>query len=99
MLNLDAFAAAVEHRRSAWQDEGLSVEYRRGAETPKPAAWVILESPRASGQLTVWVSGEADMDFGPVDGSNNVSTTTEGVTSDTVGDLLDELAARVLNPS
>jgi hypothetical protein len=97
MLNLDAFAAAVEHRCSAWQAQGLSVEYRQGAETPKPAAWVVLESPQASGQLTVWVSGEADMDIGPVDGSNNVSTTTEGVTSQTVGDPLDELAARVLD--
>lgn len=96
MLDLDAFATAVQDRRSEWERQLLVVEYHRGAETPKPAAWVRLRSAQRDGQLTVWVSGEAEMDSGPSDGSATVCTSAQDVTSGSVGELLDELAARVL---
>ena len=96
LVDLDVFAAAVEHRRPAWEGRGLSVEYRRGAYPSNPAARVVLESPDARGQLTVRVSGDAVIEFDRADDSENWRTTAAGVTSGGVADLLDDLATRVL---
>lgn len=96
MLDLDAFAAAVDNRRPGWERQGLSVEYHRGPQTDKPAAWVVLSSARAGGQLTVWVSGETELEAFPNDGSTLVQASTPDVTSEGVADLLDALAGHVL---
>ena len=42
----------------------FSWEVVHGPPTDKPAAWLILRGETSVGQLTVWVSGEAEMDWG-----------------------------------
>lgn len=38
-----------------------------GPVTDEQASWLILSADDALGQLTVWVSGEAEMDWGTPD--------------------------------
>ena len=51
-------------RSAAWSDAEIGWKVVDGPVTEKPAAWLILDSGSDLGQLTVWVSGEAEMDWG-----------------------------------
>lgn len=52
-------------RRVRWEAAGIGWEIADGPLTDKPASWLILTGDTGIGQLTVWVSGEAEMDWGP----------------------------------
>jgi hypothetical protein len=54
-------------RRGHWEAAGIGWEVVDGPPTDKPAAWLILRGDTSVGQLTVWVSGEAEMDWGTPD--------------------------------
>lgn len=73
----------------------MTVGFSRGPDTPKPAAWVVLDSPTMEGELIVWVSGEGEMAVG-----NKATGTVEQahleLADDGIGAAVDELASRVL---
>jgi hypothetical protein len=54
---------AVE-RRARWETAGVGWKVVDGPMTDKQAAWLVLSGKRVIGQLTVWVSGEAETDWG-----------------------------------
>jgi hypothetical protein len=60
----------IARKRSAhWAQTGIGWEIVDGPQADKPATWLILSANGALGQLTVWVSGEADIEWGtPSDG-------------------------------
>lgn len=60
----------VDERHLHWRAAGARWEIIDGPRTDKPAAWVVLTTDAAIGQLTVWVSGEAEMEWGTVRGVN-----------------------------
>lgn len=85
-------------REAAWREQGLAVQFTRGKKTPKPAAWLALESPERVGQLTFWVSGEAELEVGSSP-EDIYQRHEDGVTADNIGVLMDELASRVTGGS
>jgi hypothetical protein len=63
-MDLDAFAALVDERRSIWAEQGIEIEFLppgRSAQWPKPSASVRCETARKLAELVVWTSGEADL--------------------------------------
>lgn len=64
-------AGCVKSLRSAAPDGRAAASSGRSSTglRDKPASWLVLNANAALGQLTVWVSGEAQMDWGsPSDG-------------------------------
>jgi hypothetical protein len=59
--------AIAAERCSLWEAAGVGWEVIDGPLTDKPASWLILSGNTTIGQLTVWVSGEAEMDWGTPD--------------------------------
>ena len=51
-------------RRARWEAAGVEAQVVDGPPTDKPASWLILSGDTTIGQVTVWVSGEAEMDWG-----------------------------------
>jgi hypothetical protein len=62
-MNLAALHDIADERRGHWAEGGALCEVVDGPLTDKPAAWLILSKDEATGQLTVWVSGEAEMEW------------------------------------
>jgi hypothetical protein len=60
-MDLDSLDQEVARRASSWANAGATWEVTHGRATPKPAAWIRVETSDAMGELTLWVSGEADM--------------------------------------
>ena len=55
----------VEQRAARWASLGIRWEFRPAQSVgSKPSASVRCESAEAVGELTVWSSGEADLDVG-----------------------------------
>jgi hypothetical protein len=55
----------VEERAERWASLHIAWEFRPATTVgPKPSASLRCESADAVGQLTVWTSGEADLDVG-----------------------------------
>lgn len=51
----------------AWFDalqgeRALGVRYEESPPRPKRSAWIVVEGPAATGQLTVWDTGECDIE-------------------------------------
>lgn len=68
-VDLSSLREVAEERRAQWDAAGIGWEVIDGPSTDKPASSLILEGNTVLGQLTVWVSGEAEMDWGtPEDG-------------------------------
>ncbi|WP_132193902.1 MULTISPECIES: hypothetical protein [Kribbella] len=63
-MNLAALHAIADERREHWAEAGALCEVVDGPLTDKPAAWLILSTDKFAAQLTVWVSGEAEMEWG-----------------------------------
>ena len=76
-------------RRARWEAAGVGWEVIDGPLTDKPASWLILSGSAAIGQLTVWVSGEAEMDWGTPDngGERHYDLGTREALSACVSDL------------
>jgi len=51
-------------RRARWEAAGVGWEVVDGPLTDKPASCLTLTGSAGIGQVTVWVSGEAEMDWG-----------------------------------
>ncbi|MBF4162591.1 hypothetical protein [Nocardioides acrostichi] len=66
-VDLSLLHDLVAARENRWQREGFEHEFADGPMTDKPASWLRLDLRGALGQLTVWVSGEAEMDWGMPD--------------------------------
>ena len=52
---------AVEARQARWAAAGVTWEIVRSPATDKPATSLRAEAPTAVAELTLWVSGEADL--------------------------------------
>lgn len=57
----------VAERCARWADAGISWQVLDGPSTDKPASRLVRDAGAALGQLVVWVSGEAVMDWGTPD--------------------------------
>jgi hypothetical protein len=72
-MDLGMLRDLAAERSARWAASGLSCEVIDGPLTDKPASWLVLratpvlEQGAVVGQLTVWVSGEAEMDWGTPD--------------------------------
>jgi hypothetical protein len=53
----------ARERSARWENSSVEWQMIDGPQTPKPAAWLQLRTDTAEGQLTAWVSGEAEMDW------------------------------------
>lgn len=68
-MELGRLREVAEERSARWAGRGIVWEIVHGPLRDKPASWLVLNANAALGQLTVWVSGEAQMDWGsPSDG-------------------------------
>ena len=74
----------VRERKADWTRRGIESEYHRPAEIPsaeKFATFVQAESSLAMGQLTVWSSGEVDIDGGYIGRDELFAVHHEGIDS------------------
>ena len=68
-MDLGMLRDIARERSARWSKTGIEWQVVDGPLTDKPASWLVLSANAALGQLTVWVSGEAEMDWGsPSDG-------------------------------
>ena len=72
-MDLGSLHQIASERRARWERAGASRAVVDGSPTDKPAAWLTLDTAGASGQLILWVSGEAEMEWGTsaVDGQRH----------------------------
>lgn len=66
-MDLGLLHDIAAERSVRWTDDGLGWKIVDGPLTDKPASWLVLSANAVAGQLTVWVSGEAEMDWGTQD--------------------------------
>ncbi|MEV4008027.1 hypothetical protein [Actinomadura sp. NPDC049753] len=97
-LDLDAFSAAVQERGPIWESENVQWRLTIGPARDKSAAWVTCENTQRAVQLTVWTSGEAELDVGDfLTGATN-STHYDLNTRQDLDDCLDDLTRRLNAP-
>jgi hypothetical protein len=97
-LDLNNLAAAVADRSTQWHNAGVQWTLHRGPAYDKSAAWIVCTTADREAQLTVWTSGEAELDL--------AHTSTGAVTSihyemSTAADLnvcIDDLFDRLTSP-
>jgi hypothetical protein len=98
-LDLDTFADLVAANDARWTSAGVRWELHRGPTRDKSAAWIICTSAEREAQLTVWTSGEAELDI--VETSAGTLTSKHYDLSSTA-DLtacLDDLLHRLTSPT
>lgn len=94
-LDLAQFAAAVRAHAPRWECAGIQWEPAFGPERDKSAAWVVCETGDLVGQLTVWTSGEAELDAGDLK-TGVIDHVHYDLTSPReLGDCLDDLTHRL----
>ena len=59
-----ALETVALERSAQWAKVGLTRQYSEGPPTDNPAVWLALRGPNAYAFLTVWSSGDAEMDWG-----------------------------------
>ncbi|MEV6929038.1 hypothetical protein AB0M46_31735 [Dactylosporangium sp. NPDC051485] len=98
-LSLNDFAAAVAARAAWWQEAGVQWQLHYGPAHDKSAAWVDCTTAHREAQLTVWTSGEAELDVGDV--STGAITSTHYELSDTaeLAVCLDDLTGQLTAPT
>jgi hypothetical protein len=94
-LDLAQFAAAVHARAPQWERAGIQWQLTFGPERNKSAAWVVCETGDLAGQLTVWTSGEADLDAGNIATGVIVPVHYELTSAQELGSCLDDLTNRL----
>lgn len=62
-MDLDLLSQEVARRAPTWTASGASWEIRRGTQPPKPAVSLRIETTDGLAELTIWVSGEADLSW------------------------------------
>ena len=65
-MDLAALEREVARRQDRWQGAAAASSITLGPATDKPGAWLDLSTPTAAAQLTVWTSGEAEVQWGYV---------------------------------
>ena len=95
LLDLELFCAAVTSRSLEWTSRGIRSELKRSPDDgrDKAAAWVIVEAEGGFGQLTVWDSGEAELEVMSASG-RLIQTHYDGLVD--AGQPLDELVTTLL---
>lgn len=88
-MDLGMLRDIAASRSARWEDVGFGWEVVDGPLTDKPASWLVLSANAVLGQLTVWVSGEAEMDWGTPDngGERHYDLDTRDDLSKCVDDL------------
>ena len=93
-FDLHLLARATGSRADEGRADGVSWELHEGPETNKPAAWLILRKGNADGQLTLWTSGEVELDWGSSPADTHCEH-REVLDPDDLDRCVDLLAARV----
>lgn len=62
-MDLDLFAQEVARRAAGWTALWATWEVTHGTQPPKPSKSLRLETTDALAELTMWVSGEADLSW------------------------------------
>lgn len=94
-FDLQHLARAVEKRADEWVAKDVRWELHEGPKTSKPAAWLVLRKGGADGQLTLWTSGELELEWG-TSAADTHCEHHEVMDRGELGHLVDLLAARVL---
>jgi hypothetical protein len=66
-VDLSHFEEVVHSQAKSWASADITYEFRppgRSLQWPKPSASVRADAPQAVGELTVWVTGEAELEVG-----------------------------------
>ncbi len=95
LLDLAAAEVVAQSKRAEWERQGLSVEFRYWQPTDKPCAVLRLYTSTSEGELLFWGTGEVEFAVGssPADAFQRHE---DGVTAETIGLLMDEVAKRVV---
>ena len=95
VLNLDVFLALVADSSAEWAEVGARWTTHRSPDDgrDKHSAWVTIRHDDREGQLTVWDSGEAELETG---GPTGPMTQTHFDGLDTAITPLAELVALVI---
>ncbi|TDB69437.1 hypothetical protein [Micromonospora sp. KC723] len=94
-LNLDNFADAVTAHARQWNNAGIRWELHRGPTRDKSAAWIVCTTTDHEAQLTVWTSGEAELDIAHISTGTVTSTHYEMSTTADLTACLDDLTHRL----
>ncbi|MGC5286119.1 hypothetical protein [Micromonospora sp. DT231] len=94
-LDLDVFADAVTSHASQWNDAGVHWKLHRGPTRDKSAAWIHCATKDREAQLTVWTSGEAELDLADLSAGTVISTHYDMSTAADLTACLDELTHRL----
>ncbi|GAA2259748.1 hypothetical protein GCM10010402_14130 [Actinomadura luteofluorescens] len=84
-------AAAIQDRGPAWEAAGIQWQIITGPKTDKPSVWVTCENAHNLAQLTIWSSGEAELDLGPPTGDATTSIHYDLATHEDLAACLDDL--------
>ncbi|MDW5325336.1 hypothetical protein [Plantactinospora sp. KLBMP9567] len=90
-LDLGDFTDAVTARTAQWANAGVRWELHRGPTRDKSAAWIICTTADREAQLTVWTSGEAELDIAQISTGTVTSTHYDMSTAADLTTCLDEL--------
>ncbi|MEU4403871.1 hypothetical protein AB0F88_05055 [Streptosporangium sp. NPDC023963] len=90
-FDLAHFAAAVHDRAPGWETADVQWQLTIGPTRDKSAAWVTCEDARRVIQLTVWTSGEAELDVGDLASGTTASVHYDLATSEDLAACLDDL--------
>jgi hypothetical protein len=68
-VDLAAFVALVNQRRSFWKQQGVQAEFRGPGPTSalKPSASVRCQGSKRIAEFMVWTTGEAELFTAPLD--------------------------------
>ncbi|MFG3557189.1 hypothetical protein ACGGAQ_22655 [Micromonospora sp. NPDC047557] len=94
-LDLDDFAAIVHARANQWNNAGVQWELHRGPTRDKSAAWIVCTTTHREAQLTIWTSGEAELDLAHISTGAVLSTHYELSTIADLTACLDDLTYRL----
>ncbi|GAA2187988.1 hypothetical protein [Micromonospora lupini] len=94
-LDRNDFADAVSARAAQWNSAGVRWELHYGPLRDKSAAWIICTATDREAQLTVWTSGEAELDIAQISTSTVRSIHYEMSTAVDLNTCLDELTDRL----
>ena len=98
-MDLARFEQLVEDRADEWASLGIVHEFHYPSdeelERAKTAAWVVIETELAGGQLIVWDSGEAELSLiYKLDGASR--DVHYDLSDDSLGDCISELTGLLL---
>jgi hypothetical protein len=94
-FDLADFAAAVQERGPGWEAAGIQCQFTLGPTRDKSAAWVTCESTQTAAQLTIWTSGEAELDTADLTSDATSQTHYDRTTPQDLTACLNDLAERL----